>query len=190
MHIRVWLQLSNPLGKDRALCYPTGVDQAPRYRDLAKLARAQFLLAAAPAALLRDDGGGDGPGSESTLTLADDAVRPPSNGSASFDRSPVYPVEKKPGASFPEMITIGRTPNNDIPLADPSVSRLHCYFKPAAHGFVVADAGSKNGTWLNHERLEARKEVPIFNGAMLKVGDVCLFFYHAEALYELLRSAE
>ncbi len=190
MHIRDRSQLSNPLGYTALCATHRSVDQAARYRDLAKLDRAQFLLAAAPAALLRDHGGGDGPGSESTLTLADESIRPPSNGSASFDRSPVYPVEKKPGASFPEMVTVGRTPNNDVALADPSVSRLHCYFKSAAHGFVVADAGSKNGTWLNHEQLEPRKEVPIFNGAMLKVGDVCLYFYHAEALFELLRGAQ
>jgi hypothetical protein len=174
------------------------VDQSARYRDLAKLARPQFLLAAAPAALLRDHGGSDGSSEEKTLTLANDNIRAPSASGAfersPFDRAPMYPLEKKVGASFPDMLTIGRTPNNDIALAEPSVSRLHCYFKssPADHGanqagFLVADAGSKNGTWLNQVRLTARREVPINNGDLLKVGDVCLYFYHADALYELLR---
>jgi len=34
------------------------------------------------------------------------------------------PLTKKPGASFPDRITIGRTPNNDIVIVDHSVSRF------------------------------------------------------------------
>ena len=41
----------------------------------------------------------------------------------------IFPLTKKPGASFPDRITIGRTANNDIVIADTSVSRLHAYVR-------------------------------------------------------------
>ncbi len=58
----------------------------------------------------------------------------------------VYPLTKKPGASFPDRITIGRTAEQrhrdrrHLGVAAPRVRRAD------ANGWVVADAGSKNGS--------------------------------------------
>ena len=41
----------------------------------------------------------------------------------------VYPLQKQQGAPFSDMITIGRTPNNDVCIADGSVSRFHAFFR-------------------------------------------------------------
>ena len=97
----------------------------------------------------------------------------------------LYPLAKKPGASFRDRITIGRTTNNDVVIADPSVSRLHAYVRQA-DGWVVADAGSKNGSWLGEARLEPLKEVALPQGATLKLGDVELLFYRSAELFDLL----
>lgn len=103
----------------------------------------------------------------------------------------LYPLVKKPGASFPDRITIGRTPNNDIALGEHSVSRLHAYVRGApgprpGAGWVVADAGSKNGSWLDDMPLEPRREVALAPGAVLRLGDVILTFYRSAELFDLL----
>lgn len=102
----------------------------------------------------------------------------------------IYPATKKPHAAFPDRITIGRTTNNDIVIADSSVSRLHAYVRREGAGsWVVADAGSKNGSWLRGQHLEARKEKPLASRASMKFGEVELTFFLAEDLYTVLGGA-
>jgi hypothetical protein len=50
--------------------------------------------------------------------------------------------------------TIGRLPDNDIPVDDGSVSRRHCAIVVhASHFCEVYDTASKNGTFVNGERI-------------------------------------
>jgi hypothetical protein len=90
------------------------------------------------------------------------------------------------GAAFPDRITIGRTPNNDVVINDTSISRLHAYVKRASDQWIVADAGSKNGSSLRGAPLEARREQPLPSRAQLKLSDVDLTFYLAADLYAAL----
>jgi hypothetical protein len=174
------------------------VDAAAQYRQLLQLGRSEFLAAAAPAALVRyrPEGLGGGPNSElHTLTIDDD---PTFDVDAVEETMPhgrelptdieleLYPLAKKAGASFPDRITIGRTPNNDVVIADSSVSRLHAYIRRAGDGWVVADGGSKNGSWLRGLPLEPRREQPLASRAVLRLGDVDLTFYVAADLYAAL----
>ena len=101
----------------------------------------------------------------------------------------VYPLTKKAGASFADRITIGRTSNNDIVLNDSSVSRLHAYIRRDGNNWIVADAGSKNGSWLRHHPLEPRREVALLSKAILRLGDVDLTFYLASDLFDALQGA-
>lgn len=168
------------------------MDASAHYRQLIKLGREEFLAAAAPAALVRyraDGTGGDG----RTLTLDHDEPIDetlPMEGLGSFSVSDIdmaiHPLLKKAGASFPDRITIGRTSNNDLAIADHSISRLHAYLRLQGAGWVVADAGSKNGSWLRGEPLEPRKEKPIRSREVLRLGDVDLTFYLAADLYQVL----
>lgn len=100
----------------------------------------------------------------------------------------IYPIAKKPGAAFSTMVTLGRTTNNDIAIADPSISRLHCYVKYEGGRFAIADGGSKNGTQLNGIMLSPRREIPIEQGARIRLGDVTLYFCTAYALFDLLQT--
>src|SRR5262249_55961303 len=95
----------------------------------------------------------------------------------------LYPLTKKPGASFPDRITVGRTPNNDLVIAETSISRFHAYVRREGNQWVVADAGSKNGSWLDGDALVARKERPLASHATVRLGDVDLIFYTAEELF-------
>jgi hypothetical protein len=167
------------------------VSAADHYRQLVRLGRAEFLAAAAPVALVRYRGGEDDEDAISTVTIeetVEDATlpvrRPPlAAGEVELE---VYPLVKKPGASFPDRITIGRTANNDVVIADHSISRLHAYVKRLGQGWVVADAGSKNGSTLRGAKLEPRKEQALASRAVLRLGDVDFTFYAAAELYGVL----
>jgi hypothetical protein len=176
------------------LRYTLHVDAADHYRHLISLGRDEFLAAAAPAALVRYRPEADGAETaERTLTLDQyaesgtvDETLPHGRFSMADVDLELYPLSKKPGASFPDRITIGRTSNNDIVIVDQSVSRLHAYVRAHGSGWVVADAGSKNGSWLRGEPLEARRERPIGSRLVLRLGDVDLTFYAAADLYQIL----
>jgi hypothetical protein len=171
------------------------VDATAHYRNLVGLGRAEFLASAAPAALVRyRTGGSDLAEGGTTLTLDQDAsetveeTRPQGKDFAVVDETDleVYPLAKKPGASFPDRITIGRTPNNDIVIVDHSVSRFHAYLRLDGKSWVVADAGSKNGSWLGSATLEPRKERQVPSKTIVRIGDVDLTFYLAPDLYAAL----
>jgi transcriptional regulator with GAF, ATPase, and Fis domain len=51
-------------------------------------------------------------------------------------------------------ITIGRDPDNDVPLDDNKLSRRHCRIVRGAEGFFVEDLESSNGTYVNGERAD------------------------------------
>ena len=47
--------------------------------------------------------------------------------------------------------SVGRKPDNDIPIDDPSISGHHCQMDFSQLGMVVQDLGSTNGCYLNGE---------------------------------------
>ncbi len=53
----------------------------------------------------------------------------------------------------PGKTTLGRKPDNDIVIADDSASRLHAEIFCQGDLAVVSDLGSRNGTFVNRERL-------------------------------------
>jgi len=66
-----------------------------------------------------------------------------------MDQEAVYPL--KVGLN-----TIGRMPDNDVAVLDGSVSRRHCAIVVhASAGCELHDTASKNGTFLNGQRISA-----------------------------------
>jgi len=173
------------------------MDAWAHYRHLLTLGRDEFLAAAAPAVLVRQGAALPDAVVTGTTTqtldeelaqeIADRVDEARLHGRVSAERTEmaIYPLAKKPGASFPDRITIGRTSNNDVVIADHSVSRLHAYVRQG-HSWIVADAGSKNGSWLDETRLEPRRETQLSPGAVLRLGDVSATFYPAAELFDLL----
>ena len=75
----------------------------------------------------------------------------------------------------------GRHPDSDIFLDDITVSRRHAEIHRTGDGYLVRDAGSLNGTYLNRERIE---EAPLSNGDELQIGKFRLVFFAGGAVEE------
>ena len=72
-----------------------------------------------------------------------------------------------------DVVQAGRHPDSDIFLDDVTVSRHHAEIVREEQGYVVRDAGSLNGTYLNRERVET---APLDNGDELQIGTFKLVF--------------
>lgn len=172
------------------------MDATAHYRHLLQLGREEFLASSAPAALVRYRSANQSAESgATTLTLDQDEGQETIEETLPHGKEfaireeadlEVYPLTKKPGASFPDRITIGRTPNNDVVINDHSVSRFHAYVRHDGTSWIVADAGSKNGSWLDKSSLEARKERRLSSRGILRIGDVDLRFLLARDLFTAL----
>jgi pSer/pThr/pTyr-binding forkhead associated (FHA) protein len=73
----------------------------------------------------------------------------------------IYPKE---GDAFQfrlaeEKISVGRSPDNDIPLPDRFCSAHHAFFYLDEKGYVIRNNKSKNGTILNGMRISAEAEL-------------------------------
>lgn len=83
-------------------------------------------------------------------------------------------------------IVVGRLPDCDLVVDDPSVSKHHANLTwDAAHRRVmVEDLGSSNGTWLNDERLHV--VMAVRDGDTLAFGDAQFCFLSTATLYSRL----
>jgi class 3 adenylate cyclase len=74
-----------------------------------------------------------------------------------------------------EKVTIGRRVENDIALAwDQEVSREHAQLLRGAEGWTLVDEGSRNGSYLNGQRVSGRH--PLRDGDVLRFGDTVVLF--------------
>src|SRR6266852_1311533 len=58
-------------------------------------------------------------------------------------------------------LTIGRTPGNQLVLAEPKVSSHHAEIRPQGQDYVIIDLGSTNGTFVNDQRLTSNVPSPL-----------------------------
>jgi pSer/pThr/pTyr-binding forkhead associated (FHA) protein len=75
-----------------------------------------------------------------------------------------------------DRLTIGRRPGNEIALEwDSEVSRVHAALERVGADWVVVDDGlSRNGTWVNGERVTGRRRLR--DGDVIAVGATALAF--------------
>lgn len=66
-----------------------------------------------------------------------------------------------------DLVTAGREPASDLFLDDVTVSRRHAEFRRIAGGWLLADIGSLNGTYVNRHRVEEHALEP---GDELQIG--------------------
>lgn len=107
----------------------------------------------------------------------------------------VAPVIKREGVNpYTSMITLGRARNNDVPITDISVSKLHAWIRRGESGgfasgdFSITDAGSRNGTFVNGVAV-SREPHPLPVGARLRLGLVEFWFIDSSGLHQALKTA-
>lgn len=99
----------------------------------------------------------------------------------------VLVVKRPRNTLLPLMITVGRSDNVDIALNFPTVSKLHAFFYQVGNDWVVVDAGSSNGTFVEGLKLKAREPHTLVSNQNLHFGyDVSARFLLPGALAEFL----
>ena len=75
-----------------------------------------------------------------------------------------------------EQPTVGRRPSNQISLGwDVNVSRIHAQLERIGDAWTIADDGlSRNGTWVNSERISGRRV--LHDGDVMRFGDTLVAF--------------
>src|SRR6476660_6857271 len=84
-----------------------------------------------------------------------------------------------------DVIRIGKAPENDLVLADETVSRVHVEIVRDTKGYLVRDMKSTNGTFLDSAEV---KEAYLRAGSVIKAGEVELKFTPFEERIEILPS--
>lgn len=83
-----------------------------------------------------------------------------------------------------KLLTIGRSPNNNVKVQNPTVSGRHCTIEQiAANSFLLIDVNSTNGTRVNDRRI--RRKI-VNQDDKITLGD---FTLRLEKLYPHLRQA-
>jgi hypothetical protein len=100
----------------------------------------------------------------------------------------VLPV-RKVQQTFASMITVGRTKNNDVVLADTLISKLHAYFQIQGRKLALVDAGSANGTRVDGVLLPPKGEPrPVGPGDRIGFGQFEFVLVDAGGLWDAIRS--
>lgn len=88
-----------------------------------------------------------------------------------------------------QSVSIGRSRSCDVRVENESVSKTHAsiVFDRGSGGYLVMDEGSRNGTCLNGEPLEAHVRASLWSGAYLSFGDAVFVFIDPPTLRKLSR---
>ncbi len=73
-----------------------------------------------------------------------------------------------------QLVTIGRTPSNALPLQHEAVSRQHAELRLTPEGLILTDLGSSNGTYVGTTRLAAHQPVRLLPGHVIRIGPFAL----------------
>src|SRR6266542_1718305 len=80
------------------------------------------------------------------------------------------------------VLTIGRAPDNILPLPDPKVSSHHAELRQTSGGTVLTDLGSRNGTLVDGVRIPSHQPYLLLPGGVFFVGSYGCVYVPAEAL--------
>jgi len=132
--------------------------------------------------------------SEHTVGLLDDddgSFVPPSVRSRNTPTGPAPQAWaiRKVAAGLPSIIRVGRAADNDVFIDHRNVSKLHAFFRVQDDALTLADAGSRNGTWVNGELLVPKgpPSRPLASGDVVRLAELELSFVSASGCWDLLR---
>jgi len=97
-------------------------------------------------------------------------------------------IALEPARAGASRVTLGRGHACDLELPDGTLSQLHCVFQKGADGWLLEDAGSTNGTWVDGARLARQQTVPLVDGTRIQAAQVLLTFHHSSGLWRRLEA--
>ena len=74
------------------------------------------------------------------------------------------------------VLTIGRAPDNRLVLQDQQASSHHAEIRPDTQGYLLVDANSRNGTYVNEQRLVPQTPRLLFSGDVIRIGETRLTY--------------
>ena len=98
----------------------------------------------------------------------------------------VFPVVKGRN-SVPGPVSIGRTSDNDLAIAEYTISTRHCILALVDGEYRLTDLGATNGTFINGVLLPPRKPGRLRGGETLRMGRFTLLFHLPRGFGEFLR---
>ena len=98
----------------------------------------------------------------------------------------VFPLVKGKYSS-PGPISLGRTPDNDVTIAESSISARHCFLRVLGSEISLTDAGSTNGTLVNGVKLAPKKAQNVVEGDVITLGRFNLGFHTPRGFIKTLR---
>jgi hypothetical protein len=98
----------------------------------------------------------------------------------------VYPV-KKTQPTFPSMISVGRTANNDIVIEDVQMSKFHALFRLRGETLELEDAGSQNGTRVGNDLLVKSTPREVHTGDVIWFGTLSFDLLDPRAAWAILK---
>jgi hypothetical protein len=97
-------------------------------------------------------------------------------------------IRKSGRNTFANMVSLGRSSNNDIVVEHTSISKLHAFFRESPDGTLLTDSGSRNGTTVDGRRLMPHKPVRLESGQSVVFGGaVKSLFLTPEGVHEHIR---
>jgi pSer/pThr/pTyr-binding forkhead associated (FHA) protein len=102
----------------------------------------------------------------------------------------VIEIQKRKSTTNPDMITIGRSPENDIVLYNRLVSKSHAYLGLGAsdEAIFLVDNYSTNGTYVNNIELSATGNYQLAEGDEISFGPETKVVYFSPKLFHSLLS--
>lgn len=86
--------------------------------------------------------------------------------------------------------TIGRSSDCNLRIASQEVSRQHCTILLNDAGVCIRDLDSSNGTYVNGERIEPNRDVPLFSESEIEIGNVRFRIQHEIPMQDEKSTAE
>jgi pSer/pThr/pTyr-binding forkhead associated (FHA) protein/uncharacterized membrane protein len=74
------------------------------------------------------------------------------------------------------VLTIGRAPDNLLVLQDQQASSHHAEILPDAQGYLLLDVNSRNGTFVNEQRLAPQTPRLLISGDVIRIGETRLTY--------------
>jgi hypothetical protein len=102
----------------------------------------------------------------------------------------LFDLVKGTQSAFAFGVTLGRTENNDVVLRNEDVSRFHAYVQQVKSGYAIADADSKNGTFVDGVRLHPNTPTPLRSRCKISLGALELEYYEPSAFAAYLENGE